>query len=123
MRLRRRRNKRTIDISAESPTVNEPTVQKDSDNQKQVASKKSRIKKEASPAALFRKIVENPNFNAQFLVIVLSLMSGNVPMDRGISSMSSAVDKVRNITEVITSTMQSVKVATEAPKQIKRLLQ
>lgn len=44
-------------------------------------------------------------------------------MDRRIDSMSSTVDKIRNITDVIENTMQSVKVASEAPKQIRRLFE
>jgi|GEM_PF-1927590 len=73
------------------------------------------------PAALFRRVIENPNFNIQLMMILLTLGSENFSMDRRIDSMSSTVDKIRNVTEVINSTMQSVKVATEAPKQIRRL--
>lgn len=75
------------------------------------------------PAALFRKVIENPNFNIQLMVIILSLASENFSMDRRIDSMSSTVDKIRNVTDVITSTMQSVKVATDAPNQIRRLFE
>ncbi|HWR44581.1 hypothetical protein [Sporomusa sp.] len=75
------------------------------------------------PAALFRKVIENPNFNVQLMVILLTLASENFSMDRRIDSMSSTVDKIRNVTDVINSTMQSVKVATEAPKQIRRLFE
>ncbi|SMC94807.1 hypothetical protein [Sporomusa malonica] len=75
------------------------------------------------PAALFRKVIENPNFNIQLMVIILSLASENFSMDRRIDSMSSTVDKIRNVTDVINSTMQSVKVATDAPKQIRRLFE
>lgn len=74
------------------------------------------------PTAMFRKIMQNPNLNIQLVVIFLTLASENFSMDRRIDSMSSSVDKIRNITDVINSTMQSVKVATEAPKQIRRLL-
>ncbi len=77
--------------------------------------------KSRGPAALLRRIAENPNFNIQLMVIILSLASENVSMDRRIDSMSSTVDKIRNITDVINNTMQSVKVAAEAPKQIRRL--
>ena len=75
-----------------------------------------------APASLFRKIVQNPNFSSQMMVIVFSLLSDNVPMARPLDNMSTAIDKARNINEVLTSTMQSVKVATEVPKQIRRLL-
>ncbi|WP_371369582.1 hypothetical protein [Sporomusa rhizae] len=35
--------------------------------------------------------------------------------------MSTTVDKIRNMTDVINNTMKSVKVASEAPKQIRSL--
>lgn len=82
-------------------------------------------KKERSrgPAAMFRKIVQNPNFNMQLAVILLTLSSESFSMDRRIDFMSSTVDKIRNITDVIDNTMQSVKVASEAPKKIRRLFE
>ncbi|QDR80875.1 hypothetical protein [Sporomusa termitida] len=75
------------------------------------------------PAAFFRKVMENPSFNIQLMVILLTLASENFSMDRRIDSMTSTVDKIRNVTDVINSTMQSVKVATDAPKQIRRLFE
>jgi hypothetical protein len=86
-------------------------------------SEKSQKQKLRKPADLFRKIITNPNLNVQLMIIVLTLASDNFPMDRGIDSMSSTVDKIRNITDVINNTMQSVKVAAEAPKQIRRLFE
>lgn len=86
-------------------------------------SKKSQKQRLRRPADLFRKMMTNPNLNVQLMTIVLTLASGNLPMDRGIDSMSSSVDKIRNITDVINNTMQSVKVAAEAPKQIRRLFE
>ena len=84
------------------------------------ASQKTKLQ---TPAALFRKIMRSPNLNTQLLVIILTLASDNFPMERGIDSMSSTVDKIRNITDVINSTMESVKVAANAPKQIRRLME
>lgn len=75
------------------------------------------------PANMLRKIMKNPNLNIQLMVIVLTLASDNFSMDRSIDSMSSAVDKIRNITDVINNTMQSVKVAADAPKQIRQLFE
>ncbi|MDF2873504.1 MAG: hypothetical protein K0R22_187 [Sporomusa sp.] len=75
------------------------------------------------PAALFRKVIENPSFNVQLMVILLTLASENFSMDRRLDSMTSTVDKIRNVTDVINSTMQSVKVATDAPNQIRRLFE
>lgn len=75
------------------------------------------------PAAMFRKIIQNPDFNMQLAVILLLLSSESFSMDRRIDFMSSTVDKIRNITEVLDNTMQSVKVASEAPKRIRRLFE
>lgn len=75
------------------------------------------------PAAFLRKVMENPSFNIQLMVILLTLASENFSMDRRLDSMTSTVDKIRNVTDVINSTMQSVKVATDAPKQIRRLFE
>lgn len=75
------------------------------------------------PMRVIRKILDNPNFSFQLMVIILTLASENVQMDRRIEGMTSTVDRVRSIAEVINNTMQSVKVAAEAPKTIRRLLE
>ena len=103
-------NAENLEVKNKESVSNVPTVQ---------ASKKG----PRGPAALFRKMMTNPNLNVQLMVIVLTLASDNFPMDRSIDSMSSTVDKIRNITDVINNTMQSVKVAAEAPKQIRRLFE
>jgi len=103
------------DTDFEEPTIEKaPTA---------LSTKNSQKMNPRGPAALFRKIMKNPNLNVQLMVIVLTLASDNFPMDRGITSMSSTVDKIRNMTDVINNTMQSVKVATDAPKQIRRLFE
>lgn len=84
--------------------------------------------KEAKPVLpekmnLFRRIVNNPNFVFQMMVILLTLTSDNVRMDRRIDIMASKIDALRSITDVINSTMQSVRAASEAPKHIRKLLQ
>ncbi|VBB08775.1 Hypothetical protein LUCI_4056 [Lucifera butyrica] len=76
----------------------------------------------SKPAKIIRQIINNPNFSVQVMTILLTLASDNIPMERRINNVTATVDKVRNITDVITNTMQSVKVATEAPKQIRQLL-
>lgn len=72
---------------------------------------------------LIRKIVSNPNFTFQIMVIILTLASDNVRMDRRIDTMTTKIEAIRGITDVITNTMQSVRVASEAPKHIRKLLQ
>ncbi|MEN6414452.1 MAG: hypothetical protein ABFC84_17075 [Veillonellales bacterium] len=74
-------------------------------------------------AGLFRRVITNPDFTFQVMVIILTLASDNVKMDRRIDTMTNKIDAVRNITEVINNTMKSVKAAAEAPKHIRRLLQ
>lgn len=76
-----------------------------------------------SPLRFIRRVLDNPNFSFQLMVIILTLASENVQMDRRIDGMTSTVDRVRSIAEVINSTMNSVKVAAEAPKTIRRLLE
>lgn len=70
-----------------------------------------------------RRIVSNPNFAFQIMVIILTLASDNVRMDRRIDTMTTKIDAIRGIADVINNTMQSVKVASEAPKHIRKLLQ
>ena len=72
---------------------------------------------------LLRRIINNPNFAFQIMVIVLTLASDNFRMDRRIDTMTTKIDSIRGIAEVINNTMQSVKVAAEAPKHIRKLLQ
>lgn len=68
-------------------------------------------------------ITNNPNLNSQLIIILITLASGNIPMDRGIDDLTLMMEKVRNVTEIVNKTMQSVKVATEAPRQIRQLFE
>jgi hypothetical protein len=79
--------------------------------------------KEAKPMKMIRQIMNNPNFNLQLMVILLSLTSENIQMDRRIDGMTTTIDKVRNITELVNSGMQSMKTVSEVPKSIRRLLE
>lgn len=72
---------------------------------------------------MFRSILNNPNFSYQAMVILLTLSADQVPMERRIDTMNTTVDKVRNISDMITNTMQSLKTAAETPKKIRRLLE
>jgi hypothetical protein len=74
-------------------------------------------------AGLLRRIINNPEFPVQLMMVMLTMSSGNVRMDRRIDTMSTTVDTVRNITNLLTNTMQSLKTAAEAPQQIRRMLQ
>jgi hypothetical protein len=71
-----------------------------------------------------RQIInDNPNLNSQLIIILITLASGSIPMDRGIDDMTLMMEKIRNVTEIVNKTMQSVKVATEAPRQIRQLFE
>lgn len=86
-----------------------------------------KVAKPAKPlnkaSRFIRNIVSNPNFSYQTMVILMTLTSDNIPMDRRIDSMSTTVDKVRNMSDMITNTIQSLKTAAETPKKIRRLLE
>jgi hypothetical protein len=68
-------------------------------------------------------VINNPEFPVQLMMVMLTMSSGNIRMDRRIDTMSTTVDTVRNITNLLTNTMQSLKTAAEAPQQIRRMLQ
>ena len=72
---------------------------------------------------LVRKIISNPEFPVQLMMVMLTMSSGHMRMDRKIDTMSTTVENIRNITNVITNTMQSLKSAADAPQQIRRMLQ
>lgn len=81
--------------------------------------------KEAVPVkrmSRIRRLLRDPNFNTQMMTIILTMTSDNVHMERRIDSMTSAIDKVRGVSELINNTMRSLKSAAETPGQIKRLL-
>ena len=75
-----------------------------------------------SPLRMFKRIVSNPDFGYQCMVVLLALTQNNVSMDRRIDTMTSSIDTLRNITGVLTSATQSLKTAAEAPRQIRRLV-
>lgn len=70
-----------------------------------------------------QKFIENPNLIVQLLVIVFTLTSENDQMDRKFEGVSNTVDKIKDITDILNSTMRSVKLAAEAPEKIRQLLE
>ena len=74
------------------------------------------------PMNKIKKLLGNPDFNIQLMTVLLTMTSDNVRMGRRIETVTSSVDKVRSLTELINNTMGSLKMAVEAPRQIKRLL-
>lgn len=92
------------------------------------AGKRAKLtEKEYKPPSLgnrfFKSILSNPNLGFQVMVIILTLASENVQMDRRIEGMTTTVEKIRNITEVINHTMTSVRAAAEGPKKIRQMLE
>ncbi|MDT8900987.1 hypothetical protein [Anaeroselena agilis] len=74
------------------------------------------------PLRMLKRIVSNPDFGYQCMVVLLGLTQNNVSMDRRIDTMSSSIETLRNITGVLTNATQSLKTAAEAPRQIRRLV-
>ncbi|EAX48269.1 hypothetical protein TcarDRAFT_1816 [Thermosinus carboxydivorans Nor1] len=88
----------------------------------EAATGKAKLAKPVKPVSLLRKIFNNPNSGSQLLVILLTLMSDNVNMDRRISTMTASIDKIRNVTELMNTTLQSLKTAAEVPNHVRKLL-
>ncbi|SDF23972.1 hypothetical protein [Sporolituus thermophilus] len=88
----------------------------------ETAAGKAKQAKPVTPVRLLRKVLNNPNSGSQLLVILLTLMSDNVNMDRRISSMTTSIDKIRNVTELMNTTLQSLKTAAEVPNHVRKLL-
>ena len=74
------------------------------------------------PMKLIRQVLNNPDLGYQAMVILLALTSDQVKMDRRINTMSSSIDSLRNITEVLNTSVRSLKSAAEAPRQIRKLI-
>jgi len=79
--------------------------------------------KSVRPLKMIKQLMSDPNFNMQIMVILLSLTSDNLQMDRRIDGMTTTIDKVRNITELVNNGMQSMKMVSEVPKSIRRILE
>lgn len=75
------------------------------------------------PVKMIKQLMENPNFTMQLMVILLSLTSDHMQMDRKIDGMTTTIEKVRTITELVNKGMSSMKIVTEVPKNIRRLLE
>ncbi len=109
----KRRHKRTAD-TAEPKLKNEEKVK--------VAEPVNPMSSFKPIKRLIRQVVSSPNFGYQFLAILMTLTADDFKMDRRIDTMSSSLDTLRNITNVVNNTMNSLKSAAEAPRQIRRLV-
>jgi len=79
--------------------------------------------KSVRPFKMIKQLMSNPNFNMQIIVILLTLTSDNLQMDRRIDGMTTTIDKVRNITELVNNGMKSMRMVSEVPKSIRRILE
>ena len=79
--------------------------------------------KTGGPFKMIKQIMSNPNFNMQIIVILLSLTSDSLQMDRRIDGMTTTIDKVRNITELVNNGMKSMRMVSEVPKNIRQILE
>lgn len=117
-------SKDTEIIASEQTVVEKPKKAKKSKYQEE---ERENIKvKEAKPVKstnIFGQIMSNPNLSLQLMVILLSLTSEDMQMDRRIDGMTTTIDKVRNITELVNNGMNSMKMVTEFPKSIRRILE
>lgn len=127
MRLRSRNKRRTEEVTPGPIFESTESLDGEDINPEEMKNNEVKLAKPVktiqSPMRFIRRVLDNPNFSFQLMVIILTLASENVQMDRRIDGMTSTVDRVRNIAEVINNTMNSVKVAAEAPKTIRRLLE
>lgn len=98
MRLRRRRRKKSDDRATEKTT-----------NTKNMNS-------------LLNRIISNPNLSYQIVVIMITLLSDNMPLDGKIQNMATSIDKFRNVVDVLNNTVGAIKTASDAPRQIRGII-
>ncbi|SEO77314.1 hypothetical protein [Propionispora vibrioides] len=136
MRLRRRhrrnqlRESKATVLPDENITINSEPAEvsvdsRESEPVKSIAPEQVTVETpyQPGPGNFLRRIINNPNFSFQAVIILLTLFSDNFPMERHLNGITTTVDKIRNVTEVVNSTMQSLKVASEAPRHIRKMLE
>lgn len=127
MRLRRHYKSPSTDIKEHVDSKKEPSTEVVEINTAEKAERdnnaiKAKAEKGFNPRKLVRNIVNNPNFNMQLILILLTFTSDNMQMDRGIDGMTGTIDKIKNITEMVNSSMTALKGVAEVPQNIKRIL-
>jgi hypothetical protein len=124
MRFRKRGRKKraVINVSAEpvEDSLPEFVTHANATQQQQVEAKGKN--KGINPMRFVRQMVKNPDFSYQALMIFMTLTSGdNMRMDQRIETVSTSVEKMKSATEVIGTTMKSLRAAAEAPRHIRKL--
>jgi hypothetical protein len=125
MRFRRRgRKKRTISTVSAEPVgegENLPAFVSHSSTAEQSIEAKT-VNKGMNPKRFIKQIVNNPDFTYQALMVLMTLTSGdNMRMDQRLETVGTSVEKVKNATEVIGSTMKSLRAAAEAPRHMRKI--
>lgn len=69
-----------------------------------------------------RGLLANPDFPIQLAIVILTVSSNHIRMDRRIDSMNTTVETVRGITNLLTNSMELLKNAADTPQQIRRML-
>jgi hypothetical protein len=126
MRFRRRGRKKReiINVSAEPVEESLPAFVAHSNAAQQQQVEAKGKNKGTNPMRFIRQIVKNPDFTYQALMIFMTLTSGDdMRMDQRIETVSTSVEKMRNATEVIGTTMKSLRAAAEAPRHIRKLFE
>lgn len=117
MRLRRRKKKnRSLKINDASDAYGAAPVEGGNAEVK-VAQVVSRRR------SLWRRIVENPNLGHQLIIILLALGSENMRVDKRIDVMTTRVEQVKGMAEMVANAMQALRTVSELPRNIKRIIQ
>ena len=74
------------------------------------------------PMQIIKNMISTPDLGIQIVLILLTLTSENMRMDKRIDNMSVYIDKIRNVNEVINNSIQSLKVITELPKNVRHIM-
>ncbi len=74
------------------------------------------------PMQIIKNMISTPDLGIQIVLILLTLTSENMRMDKRIDNMSVSIDKIRNVNEVINNSIQSLKVITELPKNVRHIM-
>lgn len=88
---------------------------------KQAKAVKAEVLKTAGGGFL-KTIMENPNLAIQLMVIILTMSSESMQMERRLDGVATTVEKVKNVADVLTNTLSSVKAAAQTPRKIRQLL-
>lgn len=134
MRLRRhyknyKRSRTEVNIDDESQISESELADKTQKTKKTQNEHEARETKDVKdgrtggPFNMIKQLMSNPNFNMQIIVILLALTSDNLQMDRRIDGMTTTIDKVRNITELVNNGMKSMRMVSEVPKSIRQILE